>query len=37
MVLPRGAFVTLGFLLGLVNWIQAIRSRKPKAADSVGG
>ncbi len=37
MVLPPGAFVTLGFLLGLVNWIQAIRSRKPKAADSVGG
>jgi len=28
MVLPPGAFLTLGLLLGLVNWIGIIRSRR---------
>jgi electron transport complex protein RnfE len=28
MVLPPGAFLTFGLLLGLVNWIDAVRSRK---------
>jgi electron transport complex protein RnfE len=28
MVLPPGAFLTLGLLLGLVNWIGLIRSRR---------
>ena len=28
MVLPPGAFLTFGLLLGLVNWIDALRSRK---------
>ncbi len=28
MVLPPGAFLTFGMLLGLVNWIVAVRSRK---------
>ena len=28
MVLPPGAFLTFGLLLGLVNWIDSARSRK---------
>ncbi len=32
MVLPPGAFITLGLLLGGVNWIGAIRSKRPKRA-----
>ena len=28
MVLPPGAFLTFGLLLGLVNWIDAVRSRR---------
>lgn len=28
MVLPPGAFLTFGLLLGLVNWIDAVRSSK---------
>jgi len=28
MVLPPGAFITLGFLLGLVEWIQHRKARK---------
>jgi len=28
MVLPPGAFITLGFLLGLVNWIGIVKSRR---------
>lgn len=28
MVLPPGAFITLGLLLGLVNWIGIVRSRR---------
>ena len=28
MVLPPGAFLTFGLLLGLVNWIDAVGSRK---------
>ena len=28
MVLPPGAFLTFGLLLGLVNWIDAVRRRK---------
>jgi electron transport complex protein RnfE len=28
MVLPPGAFLTLGLLLGLINWIGLIRSRR---------
>jgi electron transport complex protein RnfE len=31
MVLPPGAFITLGLLLGSVNWIGAIRARKAVA------
>jgi len=30
MVLPPGAFITLGLLLGLVNWIDMKKSRKNK-------
>jgi electron transport complex protein RnfE len=26
MVLPPGAFLTFGLLLGLVNWVDAVRS-----------
>ena len=29
MVLPPGAFITLGLLLGFVNWIGIIRSKGP--------
>ncbi len=32
MVLPPGAFITLGLLLGGVNWIGEIRSKRPKRA-----
>lgn len=28
MVLPPGAFLTLGLLLGLVNWLEDMKSRK---------
>ncbi len=28
MVLPPGAFITLGLLLGLVNWIGIVKSRR---------
>ncbi len=30
MVLPPGAFLTFGLLLGLVNWIDAVRSAKQR-------
>ena len=32
MVLPPGAFITLGALLGVVNWVSSLRSGKPAAA-----
>ncbi len=32
MVLAPGAFFTLGILLGLVNWIEAARAKRRKAA-----
>jgi electron transport complex protein RnfE len=32
MLLPPGAFITLGLLLGLGNWIGEARSRRPRAA-----
>lgn len=31
MVLPPGAFITLGLLMGLVNWISVKRTRKSEA------
>jgi electron transport complex protein RnfE len=31
MVLPPGAFLTFGLLLGTVNWITAFRDGKKKA------
>jgi electron transport complex protein RnfE len=31
MVLPPGAFLTLGLLLGLVNWLIALRAKGKKA------
>ncbi len=30
MVLPPGAFLTLGLLLGTVNWLSSIKARKAK-------
>jgi electron transport complex protein RnfE len=33
MVLPPGAFITLGLLLGLVNWISSRRSHNPAAVE----
>ena len=30
MVLPPGAFLTFGLLLGLINWIDSARSRKKR-------
>jgi len=35
MVMPPGAFLTLGLLLGLANWIGAIREKK--SGNSAGG
>jgi len=32
MVLPPGAFITLGVLLGVANWLSALRGNKPTAA-----
>ena len=32
MILPPGAFLTLGLLLGLANWIQQALKKKAKAA-----
>ncbi len=32
MIMPPGAFLTLGLLLGLVNWIGAVRERCAKAS-----
>ena len=33
MVLPPGAFITLGLLLGLVNWISSRRSHNPAVVE----
>jgi len=33
MILPPGAFLTMGLLLGLLNWVDAIRERKRRAAE----
>ena len=33
MILPPGAFLTMGLLLGLLNWVDAIRERKRIAAE----
>ena len=32
MILPPGAFLTLGLLLGLANWLQQALKKKAKAA-----
>ncbi len=32
MILPPGAFLTLGLLLGAANWIAALKAQKPNAA-----
>jgi Na+-translocating ferredoxin:NAD+ oxidoreductase subunit E len=32
MILPPGAFLTLGLLMGAANWIQSSRAAKPRAA-----
>jgi electron transport complex protein RnfE len=32
MVLPPGAFITLGILLGVVNWVSSMRASRAKAA-----
>ena len=32
MVLPPGAFITLGILLGMVNWVGSMRASRAKAA-----
>jgi electron transport complex protein RnfE len=34
MVLPPGAFLTFGLLIGLVNWYESVRT--PKAGKSEG-
>jgi electron transport complex protein RnfE len=34
MVLPPGAFLTLGVLLGAVNWFMAVRARRQPAGGS---
>ena len=34
MVLPPGAFLTLGVLLGAVNWFVAVRARRQPAGGS---
>jgi len=34
MVLPPGAFLTLGLLLGAVNWFMAVRARRQPAGGS---
>jgi electron transport complex protein RnfE len=32
MILPPGAFLTLGLLLGGVNWVRAIRAKQPRGS-----
>ena len=36
MVLPPGAFITMGLLLGLWNWVEDIRARRKLEAEHAG-